>query len=184
VSKATTALKASIVQDIVPAVELRWIMRDAVIFDIDGTLADVDEFLHHLVHRPDSPRDWKGFHTAVGKAKVKMEVYAMLQLYLMRDITVIILTSRNKEWEKETENWLGRNQIRYDKLMMRSKGDRRSAPEFKEDRFKKISQEFNIVQVFDDHPGVCGVAEELGIPVTKIPGYEEASLMMEELVKA
>ena len=69
VSKANTALKVSIVQDIVPAVELRWIMRDVVIFDIDGTLADVDEFLHYLVHRPDSPRDWEGFHRAVGKAK-------------------------------------------------------------------------------------------------------------------
>jgi len=102
----------------------------------------------------------------------------------MRDVTVIILTSRNKEWKQETENWLGRNQIRYDKLVMRSKGDRRSAPEFKEEKLKKISQKYNIVQVFDDHPGVVGVAEELGIPVTKVPGYEEASLMMEELVKA
>jgi uncharacterized HAD superfamily protein len=159
-------------------------MRDAVIFDIDGTLADVDEFLHHLVHRPDSPRDWKGFHTAVGKAKVKQDVLSMLKLYTIRNINIILLTSRNEEWRGETVGWLKKNHIPYDVLMMRSKGDRRSAPEFKEDRFKKISQDWNIVQVFDDHPGVCGVAKELGIPVTKIPGYEEASLMMEELVKA
>jgi len=159
-------------------------MRDAVIFDIDGTLADVDEFLHHLVHRPDSPRDWEGFHTAVGEAKVKLEVLSMLHLYQIRGVHVILLTSRNVDWQKETMDWLKKNNITYDRLMMRSKGDRRSAPEFKEDRFKKISQEFNIVHVFDDHPGVVGVAEELGIPVTKVPGYEEASLMMEELVKA
>jgi len=184
VSKANTALKVSIVQDIVPAVELRWNMRDAVIFDIDGTLADVNEFLHHLVHRPDSPRDWEGFHRAVGKAKVKLDVFYMLKLYNVRNITVILLTSRNEEWRAETAKWLKKKHIPYDVLMMRSKGDDRSAPEFKEDRFKKIMQEFNIVQVFDDHPGVCGVAEELGIPVTKVPGYEEASLMMEELVKA
>ena len=184
VSKASTALKVSIVQDIVPAVELRWSMRDAVIFDLDGTLADVDEFLHHLVHRPDSPRDWQGFHTEVGKAKVKLDVLSMLHLYQHRGVYTILLTSRNVEWQEETMGWLKKNNITYDVLMMRSKGDRRSAPEFKEDRFKKISQDFNIVRVFDDHPGVCGVAEELGIPVTKVPGYEEASLMMEELVKA
>jgi uncharacterized HAD superfamily protein len=159
-------------------------MRDAVIFDIDGTLADVDEFLHHLVHRPDSPRDWEGFHTAVGEAKVKQDVLSMLHLYQMRGVHIILLTSRNVEWHGETVAWLKRNNIDYDVLMMRSKGDRRSAPEFKEDRFKKIMQDWNIVQVFDDHPGVCGVAEEIGIPVTKVPGYEEASLMMEELVKA
>jgi len=159
-------------------------MRDAVIFDIDGTLADVNEFLHHLVHRPDSPRDWEGFHRAVGKAKVKLDVFYMLKLYNVRNITVILLTSRNEEWRAETAKWLKKKHIPYDVLMMRSKVDDRSAPEFKEDRFKKIMQEFNIVQVFDDHPGVCGVAEELGIPVTKVPGYEEASLMMEELVKA
>jgi uncharacterized HAD superfamily protein len=159
-------------------------MRDAVIFDIDGTLADVDEFLHHLVHRPDSPRDWQGFHREVGKAKVKLDVLSMLHLYQHRGVYTILLTSRNVDWQKETMGWLKKNNITYDVLMMRSKGDRRSAPEFKEDRFKKISQDFNIVQVFDDHPGVVGVAEELGIPVTKVPGYEEASLMMEELVKA
>jgi len=159
-------------------------MRDAVIFDIDGTLADVDEFLHHLVHRPDSPRDWQGFHREVGKAKVKLDVLSMLHLDQFRAVYTILLTSRNVEWQEETMDWLKKNNITYDILMMRSKGDRRSAPEFKEDRFKKISQDFNIVQVFDDHPGVCGVAEELGIPVTKVPGYEEASLMMEELVKA
>ena len=159
-------------------------MRDAVIFDVDGTLADVEEFLHHLVHRPDSPRDWKRFHTEVGKAKVKRDVFAMLKLYTIRNINIILLTSRNEEWRGETVEWLKNNHIHYDELMMRSKGDHRSAPEFKEDRFKKIMQDWNIVQVFDDHPGVCGVAEELGIPVTKVPGYEEASLMMEELVKA
>lgn len=159
-------------------------MNDAVIFDIDGTLADVDDFLHHLVHRPDSPRDWEGFHRSVSKAPVKRDVLSMLHLYQIRNVYVILLTSRNIEWEGETLNWLKKNDITFDRLMMRSKGDRRSAPEFKEDRFKKISQEYNIVQVFDDHPGVCGVAEELGIPVTKVPGYEEASLMMEELVKA
>ena len=77
-------------------------MRDAVIFDIDGTLADVDEFLHHLVHRPDSPRDWEGFHTAVGKAKVKLDVLSMLHLYQHRGVHTILLTSRNVEWHEET----------------------------------------------------------------------------------
>ena len=159
-------------------------MRDAVIFDIDGTLADVDEFLHHLVHRPDSPRDWEGFHTAVGEAKVKQDILSMLHLYEIRGVHIILLTSRNIEWFNETVAWLGKNHIDYDMLVMRSKNDRRPAPEFKEDRLKRIMLEYNIVHLFDDHPGVCGVAKELGIPVTKVPGYEEASLMMEELVKA
>ena len=83
-------------------------MRDAVIFDIDGTLADVDEFLHHLVHRPDSPRDWQGFHTEVGKAKVKLEVLSMLHLYQHRGVYTILLTSRNVEWQEETMEWLRR----------------------------------------------------------------------------
>ena len=35
---------------------------DMVVFDLDGTLADIEPYLHFLVQHPDSPRDWNGFH--------------------------------------------------------------------------------------------------------------------------
>ena len=63
--------------------------------------------------------------------------------------------------------------------------DKRSAPEYKrEELMKLMSEGFNIVHVFDDHPGVIEVCNELGLPNTKVPGYEEASAMMEDLAKS
>ena len=158
---------------------------DMVVFDLDGTLADIEPYLHFLVQHPDHPRDWYGFHESVYGAAPKADVLAMYSLYTMRDIEVVILTSRQRDWEGVSTDWLWKWGIDYDRLIMRGMKDKRSAPEYKREELMKLKSEgFNIVHVFDDHPGVIEVCNELGLPNTKVPGYEEASAMMEDLAKS
>ena len=47
---------------------------DMVVFDLDGTLADIEPYLHFLVQHPDSPRDWYGFHQQSYWAAPKADV--------------------------------------------------------------------------------------------------------------
>ena len=158
---------------------------DMVVFDLDGTLADIEPYLHFLVEHPDSPRDWYGFHQSVYGATPKADVLAMYSLYAMRDIEVVILTSRQRDWEDVSSDWLWKWGVDYDRLIMRGMKDKRSAPEYKrEELMNLMSEGFNIVHVFDDHPGVIKVCEGLGLPNTKVPGYEEASAMMEDLANS
>ena len=158
---------------------------DMVVFDLDGTLANIEPYLHFLVEHPDSPRDWYGFHKSVYGATPKADVLAMYSLYAMREIEVVILTSRQRDWEDVSTDWLWKWGVDYDRLIMRGMKDKRSAPEYKREELMKLKSEgFNIVHVFDDHPGVIEVCNELGLPNTKVPGYEEASAMMEDLANS
>ena len=158
---------------------------DMVVFDLDGTLADIEPYLHFLVEHPDSPRDWYGFHQSVYGATPKADVLAMYSLYSMREIEVVILTSRQRDWEDVSTDWLWKWGVDYDRLIMRGMKDKRSAPEYKrEELMNLMSEGFNIVHVFDDHPGVIEVCNELGLPNTKVPGHEEASAMMEDLANS
>ena len=154
---------------------------DIVVFDIDGTLADVAPFLHHLVSHPDSARDWNGFHEAVIDAKPKGDVLSMYALYAQRGAHIVLLTSRPVSWEQSTSEWLWKWGIQYNELIMRPTKDRRPAEEYKLDALEALMQKYNIVHVFDDHPEVIRICGELGLPRTKVPGYEEASAMMEDL---
>ena len=158
---------------------------DMVVFDLDGTLIDIEPYLHMLVQHEDSPRDWYGFHQQSYLANPKTDVLSMYSLYSMRDIEIVILTSRSEDFVDVTCDWLYRWGVDHDRLIMRKMRDKRSAPEYKREELMKLKSEgFNIVHVFDDHPGVIEVCNELGLPNTKVPGYEEASAMMEDLAKS
>ena len=159
-------------------------VTDIVVFDIDGTLADVEPFLHHLVSHPDSPRDWNAFHEATIDARPKADVLAMHALYAQRGAVIVLLTSRPVAWEDTTSEWLWKWGIQYDDLMMRPSNNRRPAEEYKLDALEGLKERYNIVHVFDDHPEVIRICGELGIPNTKIPGYEEASVKMEEMANS
>jgi len=159
-------------------------MVDVVVFDIDGTLADVDPFLHHLVSHPDSPRDWNAFHEATIDAIPKTDVLAMHALYAQRGAYIVLLTSRPVSWEDTTSEWLWKWGIHHNELIMRPTKDRRPAEEYKLDALELLQEKYRITHVFDDHPEVIRICGELGIPNTKIPGYEEAVVKMEEMANS
>ena len=107
---------------------------DCVIVDIDGVLADA-------VHRPhylDPPwRDWDGFFAECGGDNVFEENKTLLEL-LDPELTIVLLTSRPTWIQKATVEWLNRNNIRYDLLIMRPLGDFQASPGFKRDETESL----------------------------------------------
>ena len=157
----------------------------AVVFDIDGTLADVSEYLHYLVHRPDAPRDWDAFHNAAMEAPVKKDVLAKLDFHrsICNDM-VILMTSRNELYIDQTRYWLIKNSIPYDLLVMRSKGDRRPSEDVKQGKMEFLQTKYDIKHFYDDHPEVIERMTNMGYNAHQIPGYEEDRLKMEEMKNA
>jgi FMN phosphatase YigB (HAD superfamily) len=144
-------------------------MTPAIIFDVDGTLANVDPYLH-LVRG--SNRDYDAFHEASIDALPNFEVVEMLNQAFFDQRQIIIVTSRKEKWRGLTSQWLAKNDIGHHALYMREDDDNRPDYEVKKDILLKIKKHWNVLHAVDDNPNVIRLWEEHGIPTTKIGDWD------------
>ena len=97
----------------------------AVIFDIDGVLADAAGRQHFL-----DWGDWRSFFDACGDDPTIEEIERLLEL-LDASLTVVLLTGRPRRVQPHTLAWLERYGLRWDLLIMRERGDYSGVDEFK-----------------------------------------------------
>ena len=141
----------------------------AYIFDVDGTLANVDPYLHH-VRGPN--KDYEAFHEASVGALPNIEVVEMLNHAFFDQMHIIIVTSRKEKWRGLTSYWLAKNDIGHHALYMRSDDDNRPDYEVKKDILLKIKNHWNVIHAVDDNPNVIRLWEDHGIPTTKIGNWD------------
>ena len=141
----------------------------AYIFDVDGTLANVDPYLHHV---RGSNRDYEAFHEASVGALPNIEVVEMLNHAFFDQMHIIIVTSRKEKWRGLTSYWLAKNDIGHHALYMRSDDDNRPDYEVKKDILLKIKNHWNVIHAVDDNPNVIRLWEDHGIPTTKIGNWD------------
>lgn len=146
-------------------------MKDIVIFDLDGTLADGTHRLHLL------PKDnynetwaWKPFNMAC-KDDAPIKDNIELCNALNRRYAVIILTGRSDDAEKETRMWLQRHRVEFYQLIMRGKHDNRKDIVIKEEVLRAIGLE-RILCAFDDSPAVIKHFRALGITTHAVTEYD------------
>ena len=87
-----------------------------VIVDIDGTIADNTHRLHHI--NADTP-DWPAFYEAMKDDKTINSIVDLVYELWTGGFRVVLLTGRPEEYRKLTEDWLEREQIVFDDLIMR-----------------------------------------------------------------
>jgi phosphoglycolate phosphatase-like HAD superfamily hydrolase len=141
----------------------------AYIFDVDGTLANVDPYLH-LVRG--SNRDYDAFHKASIDALPNIEVVEMLNDAVADKFAVLIVTSRKEKYRGLTSLWLERNNLRSHALFMRADDDNRPDYEAKKDMLDKITEHWDVFHAVDDNPNVIRLWEDNGIPTTKIGTWD------------
>jgi FMN phosphatase YigB (HAD superfamily) len=141
----------------------------AIIFDVDGTLANVDPYLH-LVRG--SNRDYNAFHEASIDALPNLDVVEMLNNAVADRHSILVVTSRKEKYRGLTSMWLAKNNIRSHGLFMRSNDDNRPDYEAKKDMLDKISSLWNVVHAIDDNPNVIKLWEDHDIPTTKIGSWD------------
>lgn len=123
----------------------------AVIFDIDGTLA-------HMNNR--SPYDWN----RVGEDEVDSEVKEMLDMYRKSGNKIILLTGRDGSCIEQTKKWLHDVSIEYDELFTRQEGDTRKDSVIKREIFENhIAPKYNVKLVVDDRNQVVKMWRSIGI---------------------
>jgi phosphoglycolate phosphatase-like HAD superfamily hydrolase len=139
----------------------------AVIFDIDGVLADAAGRQHYL-----DWGDWRRFFDACGDDPVIDEIERLLEL-LDPSLAIVLLTGRPRRVQPHTLAWLERYAIRWDLLIMREFGDFSGVDEFKRDSLRELrSAGFDIQLALDDDPKNHAMYVSEGVPCIYIhSGY-------------
>lgn len=136
-------------------------MQKAVIFDIDGTIANNDERQKIL---KDNVHNWQNFFNEMGNDTVNKaisEIYDIIKK--TKKYKMLIVTGRPETYRKITEQWLIWNRIEYDNLYMRSENDCRSDVDVKREILQKIREQYDVSFVFDDRTSVVKMWREEGL---------------------
>jgi predicted kinase len=135
-------------------------LKDAVICDIDGTLAlmkDRGPFDWDKVDRDELNRPIKHLLTAlqcdgtgIGRRKV------------------IIVSGRDSVCREKTLKWLEQKSIRFDELHMRPEGDMRKDAVIKKEIYDELKKKYNILFVLDDRNQTVEMWRQQGLTCLQV----------------
>ncbi len=136
-------------------------MRDAVIYDLDGTLCDTSD-IQHLIEGDD--RDFAAFHAASAHCPPREAVLAAARADHEADRAVVVVSSREFIWRDLTLTWLARHEIVHDGLYLRIVGDYRKDTVIKDEIWQHLAEDgFRVVGAWDDRQDVLDVWSGHGV---------------------
>ena len=138
-------------------------LQECVIFDIDGTLADMRGVRH--------PFEWE-------KVGLDNPITSVVNYYKMLASTtntpIFIFSGRDGVCREQTLEWLCQQGINIhpDDVVLREAGDTRPDTVVKEEMFDmKIKNGYYVSHVVDDRKAVCQMYESMGIKVFNVGGF-------------
>ncbi len=131
---------------------------DAIIIDIDGTLANCHHRLHHLPN-------WDAFFGAMENDQPIWPVIELAVAYFSSGWPIILCSGRPEQYRRVTEDWLSRYDVPYSVLYMRPTGDHRPDTQVKRDILSMIRNNniYNPVLAVDDRPCIVKMWREEGL---------------------
>lgn len=149
------------------------VSKGVVIVDYDGTLSDGTHRLHLLpkkdLHLTES---WSEFNEAAKHDAPIADTIAIVNGLWVSGFAVIILTGRSDEVEADSHEWLYKNGVKYDFMIMRRATDNRKDTVIKEEVLRAIGLD-KITCAFDDSPNVINHLRGMGLTVYQVCDYGE-----------
>jgi phosphoglycolate phosphatase-like HAD superfamily hydrolase len=138
-----------------------------VIFDIDGTLADMSHRQHVLDHgnyHANSAAKWAAFFAGIPQDKpVEPLVSLALSLY-EQGVNIVLCTGRSETNREATELWLERYGVPYDALIMRATDCMRPDYIVKEEMLDRLLADGHAIWfVVDDRKSVVDMWRRRGL---------------------
>jgi FMN phosphatase YigB (HAD superfamily) len=141
-----------------------------VIFDIDGTLANISHRQHWVMNRP---RNWVAFKKGIPNDTPHLDIIWLLQV-LSVNTRIMIVSGRegSEEGRMHTENWLRDHGITYEELHMRPDRDYRDDSIIKREILAVLrTRHGEPIMVFDDRDRVVKMWREEGVRCLQVaPG--------------
>jgi len=126
-------------------------LEDAVVFDIDGTLALMGKR---------GPFDWKRVYVY----DVNNIVAEQVKFHKNLGRKIILVSGRDEVCREETQEWLRFHDIHFDELYMRPKDDQRKDTVVKREIYEThLQDKYNVLCVYDDRLQVLEMWNNLGI---------------------
>lgn len=133
-------------------------LPDAIIVDVDGTLAINDGHRGHY--------DFSG----VGRDKPNQPIINLVGgLWNWGELEVLVFSGRDDSCVTATGVWLVKHGVPYDKLYMRKTGDKRKDAVVKREMYEEhVRGKYNILYVIDDRNQVVEMWRSLGLTVLQV----------------
>ena len=97
--------------------------EELVIFDIDGTLADISECVRHVRKKP---KNWNAFTAGMAQDKAIHSMIRLCNILYAAGLRIILCSGRNEANRPETVEWLAKQGVPYHELLLRRDEDYRS----------------------------------------------------------
>lgn len=137
-----------------------------IVCDLDGTLCDIK---HRLMYAKGEMKNWNTFFSLIHADSLRSEVLKNVHgSVIANDAKLILVSARPETYRKETEEWLARNGVVYEFLIMREENDKRDDTEVKSDIYDKFLKNLRVCVVFDDRPKVIRMWREKGLEVIDV----------------
>lgn len=153
-------------------------MRPIYIFDLDGTLADIEHRLHHIQGQK---KDWRAFFAACVDDKPIEPVIRTFKALRKGGAEIWIWSGRSDEVMNETADWLRRHGLfsnlpvwiprrAPESLRMRKAGDHRNDDVLKYEWLSEIEppEYARLAGVFEDRTRVVEMWRRAGIPCFQV----------------
>lgn len=127
-------------------------MKEIIIVDLDGTLANCNHRVHHVEQ---DPKDWKSFNAKMNKDTLNIWCKKIIDSMNAHGVETILLTGRGEETRAMTEEWLLKNDIKHIDLLMRRESDERDDAIIKKELYDQvIAPKFKTLFVVEDRKSV------------------------------
>lgn len=135
-----------------------------VIFDIDGTLCDIEHRRHHITG---SKKDWDAFHAACAGDTPRWPIISLAWALKKAECQIILATGRYESNRAVTCAWMARYggfHLARVPLYMRADGDMRDDTVIKREMLDRMRRDgYNPVMAIEDRARVVAMWREAGL---------------------
>ena len=133
----------------------------AIIFDVDGTLANCNHRLHYVQN---GQKRWKSFFDEMHLDAPITEIIDLATALHDQGYKILVVSARPDDYKGVTINWLDEESVPFDRIYMRKAGDYRADAIVKAEILQQIRDDgFEPYIVVDDRQQVVDMWRENGI---------------------
>jgi hypothetical protein len=144
-------------------------MTKIVVFDIDGTLANIE---HRRAFVATKPKNWKAFNAGIVNDTPHEDIVHLSSMLVACGNTLLLCSGRGEEHRSETVNQMNDFGVLYSRLYMRPAKDHRPDYVIKVELLQQIRKDFGEPFLwFDDRNQVVDAIRAEGVRVLQVaPG--------------